>query len=34
MILIEIARNKKQAKAWILSLDPKYFDKPVKVRKK
>ena len=27
-------RNKqKQAKAWILSVDPKYFDKPVKVKK-
>ena len=27
-------RNKqKKAKAWILSVDPKYFDKPVKVRK-
>ena len=32
----EFNRNKKkqkQAKAWILSVDPKYFDKPVKVRK-
>jgi serine protease Do len=26
-------KKQKQAKAWILSVDPKYFDKPVKVRK-
>jgi len=33
----EFNRNKKkqkQAKAWILSVDPKYFDKPLKVKKK
>ena len=32
----EFNRNKKkqkQAKSWILSVDPKYFDKPVKVKK-
>jgi len=26
-------KKQKQAKAWILSVNPKYFDKPVKVRK-
>ena len=26
-------KKQKQAKAWILSVDPKYFDKPVKVKK-
>ena len=26
-------KKQKQAKVWILSVDPKYFDKPVKVRK-
>ena len=26
-------KKQKQAKAWILSVDPKYFDKPVRVRK-
>ena len=26
-------KKQKQAKAWILSVDPKYFDKPIKVRK-
>ena len=26
-------KKQKQAKSWILSVDPKYFDKPVKVRK-
>ena len=33
----EVNRNKKklkQAKLWILSINPKYFDKPVKIRKK
>ena len=32
----EFNRNKKkqkQAKAWILSVDPKYFDKPIKIKK-
>lgn len=32
----EFNRNKKkqkQAKAWILSVDPKYFDKPIRVKK-
>ena len=27
-------KKQKEAKAWILSVNPKYFDKPVKVRKK
>ena len=32
--MIRCNRNKqKQAKAWILSVDPKYFDKPVKAKK-
>ena len=26
-------KKQKQAKAWILSVDPKYFDKPLKIRK-
>ncbi len=26
-------KKQKQAKAWILSVDPKYFDKPIKVKK-
>ena len=27
-------KKQKQAKAWILSVDPKYFDKPIKVKNK